>query len=179
MNAGLFVALLALAALLFLGAAALLAGRNPGRSLSRALRRKRSDAPARAPGARESSASPESPGPGADLNELRFAVNAARIAPESGPALDRLAQELQRLFEARPGLRIRVEGHTDHLGTPESNLSLSRRRAESVCAALAQRGVAPERLEAIGYGASRPVAPPDSQGRPRNRRVALQILDGP
>lgn len=76
---------------------------------------------------------------------------------------------------------ITVMGHTDSTGTTSHNQALSERRAYSVAEYLANNGVARERLAAVGYGESRPVASNDNkQGRALNRRVelALEPIEG-
>jgi len=78
-----------------------------------------------------------------------------------------------QVIRAHPELeKIYIEGHTDNRGGAEFNRNLSRRRAESVRNYFINRGVAPERLEARGYGPDRPIAPnTTAQGRAANRRV--------
>ena len=71
-----------------------------------------------------------------------------------------------------------VEGHTDNVGDDNSNLDLSKRRANSVVTALTQLGVNARRLSAIGYGETRPVMANETpQGRAMNRRIAIQVAD--
>ena len=71
-----------------------------------------------------------------------------------------------------------VEGHTDNVGDDDSNLDLSKRRANAVVVALSQLGVSDGRLSAIGYGESRPVMSNEtSQGRAMNRRIVIQVAD--
>ncbi len=70
-----------------------------------------------------------------------------------------------------------MAGHTDDTGTPELNQRLSLGRAQAVVDWLVTHGVERTRLEARGYGQSRPVADNSrSEGRARNRRVEFQIL---
>ncbi len=91
------------------------------------------------------------------------------LKPEARPTLEKLA----RLARLRPGA-IRVEGHTDNVGTERFNQVLSELRARVVALELARLGVDPKRLVARGYGPSRPVAPNDSdENRARNRRVEI------
>jgi outer membrane protein OmpA-like peptidoglycan-associated protein len=81
-----------------------------------------------------------------------FALNSDVVAPEAEPDLDALAA----LLLSDPGLRLlRVEGHADERGNSVYNLDLSRRRASAVVDAIVARGVARERLEALGSGESR------------------------
>jgi len=76
-----------------------------------------------------------------------------------------------------PELRIRVEGHTDSQGDEEQNVSLSQARAEAVVRHLLALRVDKERLEAIGFGPSRPVDTNRTEsGRSNNRRVELHII---
>ena len=71
-----------------------------------------------------------------------------------------------------------VEGHTDHVGDDDSNLALSKRRANAVVVALSQLGVSGNRLSSIGYGETRPVMSNDTpQGRAMNRRIVIQVAD--
>jgi outer membrane protein OmpA-like peptidoglycan-associated protein len=73
--------------------------------------------------------------------------------------------------------KIRVEGHTDDTGNDASNLRLSQQRAESVKAYLVAQGVDPARLDAVGFGKTKPVASNQTvRGREHNRRVAFTIL---
>ena len=73
--------------------------------------------------------------------------------------------------------KIRVEGHTDNTGDPAYNQALSEARAETVLDYLVTKGVAADRLEARGYGFSRPIADNDTEaGRAKNRRVDFVIV---
>jgi outer membrane protein OmpA-like peptidoglycan-associated protein len=113
--------------------------------------------------------------------ELARLLEAARI--EFDPGSDRIAASKAALLDltARaasdcPGT-LRVEGHTDNTGSTELNLSLSRRRAEAVRAALIQRGVSPARIVAAGYGPSRPIGNNAvDEGRAQNRRIEIRIV---
>lgn len=109
------------------------------------------------------------------LRGVNFDFNKSDIRPDSRPVLDEAAEVLA----AHPGVRIAVEGYTDSKGTDAYNEKLSVRRAEAVFRYLVNRGVAPERMEVIGYGETRPVADNDTeQGRAENRRVELHIVKG-
>lgn len=99
--------------------------------------------------------------------EIEFASASAAISARSAPLLDRLAKEAR----ACPG-NIQIEGHTDNVGRPNFNLRLSDDRAAAVRAALIARGVAAERLQSEGFGATRPVADNHTAaGRAKNRRI--------
>ena len=75
-----------------------------------------------------------------------------------------------------PQWRIEVAGHTDNVGDPRLNRALSENRAKVVAHYLIQRGVANYRIDANGYGSTRPVTDnTDENGRIRNRRVEIKI----
>lgn len=77
-----------------------------------------------------------------------------------------------------PGLKVQVEGHTDNVGNPKANLSLSQKRAEAVVDWLVKQGKVPsERLTAKGFGDTKPIADnKTAEGRNKNRRVDFTIL---
>lgn len=107
----------------------------------------------------------------AQVYGIYFDFGSASIRPESEPVLKQIADALAK----NPLWKLRVEGHTDNIGTDASNLELSRRRAEAVKQALVARyRVQPDRLTTGGFGASRPEESNDTlEGRARNRRVEL------
>jgi len=104
------------------------------------------------------------------LYGIRFDFDRDAIRPESAPTLD----EIARLLEDDPALRLSVVGHTDSQGGAAYNLALSGRRAAAVVAELARRGIDRARLSPRGAGMGEPVASNDSEdGRAKNRRVEL------
>ncbi|MBI4818966.1 MAG: OmpA family protein [Deltaproteobacteria bacterium] len=104
---------------------------------------------------------------------VKFKTNRAEILPESFGVLDAVVSVLQ----GRADLRVRVEGHTDDRGRYQANVELSAARAQSVVRYLSNKGVAPSRLESVGFGPARPIAPNDDEAsRARNRRIELVIL---
>lgn len=116
---------------------------------------------------------PAKSGQSAVLNNLFFDSNQAALKPRSRTELDRLVEFLRQ----NPTLRVEVAGHTDNVGTPAANLSLSQRRAQAVLGYLSGHGVPATRLRAHGYGETKPVAANDSEGhRAQNRRIELRIL---
>ena len=75
--------------------------------------------------------------------------------------------------------KVQVAGHTDNVGDPAANLTLSNERAETIRAALVARGVAADRLSVVGYGQDRPIADNASdEGRQRNRRIEFVVAAG-
>ncbi|MCL4767650.1 MAG: OmpA family protein [Hyphomicrobiaceae bacterium] len=90
-------------------------------------------------------------------------------------ALETLSRVLE-VAAACPQAQIAIEGHTDAEGSPDRNQQLSERRAEAVVDYLVARGIPAGRLKAVGYGASRPVAPNDSpDSRAMNRRIEFIV----
>lgn len=105
-----------------------------------------------------------------------FAPGSAMLAPESRQALTAVASVLRN--DQHP---IQVEGHTDNtpINTAQfpSNWELSTVRASSVVRLFIENDLKKERLSAVGYGDTRPLAPNDSiQDRQRNRRVEVVIM---
>lgn len=106
------------------------------------------------------------------LENVYFASDRADLLPTSAPALDQLAD----LLTANPAWTITVAGHTDNTNTDAHNLLLSHQRAESVRQYLIGKRIAPTRLKAQGFGATRPVADNAAPaGREQNRRVEFTL----
>jgi OmpA-OmpF porin, OOP family len=101
---------------------------------------------------------------------IYFDTASATIKPESGPAL----AEMVKLLNGSPALKVYVVGHTDSVGSLESNLKLSSDRAASVVKAIVAQGIAASRLKSAGVGPYSPVASNDTDGgKAKNRRVEL------
>ena len=99
-----------------------------------------------------------------------FDTDKTDIKPESAA----LMAEVVKLLKQNPTLRLRIEGHTDTQGTPAYNVTLSDGRSKSVMLALLKAGIDPARLQAKGFGQTRPVADNETEpGRAKNRRVEL------
>jgi OmpA-OmpF porin, OOP family len=102
------------------------------------------------------------------VNGIYFDTGSSTIKPESEPAL----AEMVKLFNGSPALKVYVVGHTDNVGSLESNLKLSSDRAASVVKAITARGVAASSLKSAGVGPYSPVASNDTDaGKAKNRRV--------
>jgi outer membrane protein OmpA-like peptidoglycan-associated protein len=111
-----------------------------------------------------------------NLSDVLFDTGKATLKPGAREKLSKLAG----ILSAYPGAyRIEIEGHTDSVGSDESNLDLSRGRAESVRDYLVQSGVKSERVIATsGLGESNPVSGNETAaGRQVNRRVEIIIAD--
>jgi OmpA-OmpF porin, OOP family len=104
--------------------------------------------------------------------KILFDTGQASIQSESAPVLDNLTATAMRC----PDALIEISGHTDSVGSDDTNLQLSRRRAEAVSDYLKKAGVGAERMTAVGYGKTRPIASNDSEeGRARNRRIEFDV----
>jgi len=104
---------------------------------------------------------------------IHFDTGKADILVDSEPTLN----EIVKLMQQDPALKLRVEGHTDNQGTAAVNQALSEKRAQSVVAWLTAHGVPAARLSAKGFGQSKPVADNSTEdGRAKNRRVELAKL---
>ncbi|ACF11219.1 OmpA/MotB domain protein [Chlorobaculum parvum NCIB 8327] len=103
---------------------------------------------------------------------LLFSTNSSTLNPNSRYNIENLARVLNRY----PDTNVVVEGHTDSIGSEATNQVLSERRAESVVSLLRAYGVYGNRLTAVGYGETRPVATNETEmGRRQNRRVEVLI----
>ena len=105
------------------------------------------------------------------LYGIYFDTGKTDIKPESEPAI----KEIANLLQQNAALKLYVVGHTDNVGTLDSNMDLSRRRAESVISYLAANYKADaSRLRGYGVGPLAPVASNKTdEGKAKNRRVEL------
>jgi outer membrane protein OmpA-like peptidoglycan-associated protein len=105
-------------------------------------------------------------------NEVLFDFNSAGLRSSSRDEL----REMADVFERYGDTTIVVAGHTDSVGSESYNKSLSNRRANTVSNYLEDLGVRGSRLDAVGYGESRPKSSNStSSGRQQNRRVEIYI----
>ncbi len=106
------------------------------------------------------------------LRNVFFDVGKSTLRSESNAELDRLV----KLMKDVPGLKVEISGHTDNTGSESMNQKLSEDRAKSVVQYLVGKGISAGRLQAAGYGSSRPVATNKSaEGRQENRRTEFEI----
>ena len=102
-----------------------------------------------------------------------FDFDKADLKEESLPELDLAATFLRE----HPEVKVRIEGHTDDVGTDDYNLQLSRRRAEAVKKYLVSKGIDEKRITTVGYGKSQPkVKDTTPEARAQNRRVEMKIV---
>jgi outer membrane protein OmpA-like peptidoglycan-associated protein len=104
------------------------------------------------------------------LNNILFDTGKATLKAESEAPLGTVLE----LLKGDPELKLEIQGHTDNVGGKDTNLKLSRDRAETVKAHLVKGGIAAARLTTTGFGDGQPVADNGTeQGRAQNRRVVL------
>jgi OmpA-OmpF porin, OOP family len=114
------------------------------------------------------------------LDDILFDFDSSVLNENSRQFLD---QRLIPVMQDKKGMHIEISAHTDNRGDDRYNLALSQKRAESVRNYLISKGIASTRIEAIGFGESRPIVSNENddgsdneEGRARNRRVELRIL---
>lgn len=104
------------------------------------------------------------------LDNVYFDFGTATLSLEAAPAI----AEMVKLLTENPGLKVYIVGHTDWIGDPAKNQTLSEQRAKAVVAALVDSGIAGDRLGAAGMGLFAPRASNATEaGRTLNRRVEL------
>jgi outer membrane protein OmpA-like peptidoglycan-associated protein len=108
------------------------------------------------------------------LGDVLFESGQAELKEESRSSL----VEVVDLLQSEPDKKIRIEGHTDSVGSAVANLDLSQRRADAVRSTLVALGVDAGRITTAGMGEDFPIASNDTEdGRQRNRRVDVILLD--
>jgi outer membrane protein OmpA-like peptidoglycan-associated protein len=105
---------------------------------------------------------------------INFNFGTAEIAgADPIPTLD----EVARILKDHPDIKVEIQGHTDNIGTDESNQILSLKRAQAAKEYLMRQGVPAERMRPAGYGESRPIDTNDTDlGRSRNRRIEFVVF---
>ena len=106
---------------------------------------------------------------------IRFDNRSSTISRDSDEVL---AEAAEAIRQAPPGTLVEVGGHTDDSDDSQSSQQASRVRAEAVVARLVELGVAPDRLQAKGYGRSQPLFSNATEaGRARNQRIEFSVLE--
>jgi OOP family OmpA-OmpF porin len=108
--------------------------------------------------------------------QIKFKTGSAKIIGTDSFAI--IAEVASAMRDNPQIKKIRVEGHTDSVGNDAANLKLSQERAGSVMAAMIKEGVDPARMEAVGYGETKPIASNSTKnGRAENRRTEFNIVE--
>ncbi|MFA5956761.1 OmpA family protein [Hyphomicrobium sp.] len=111
-----------------------------------------------------------------DLDDITFDFGSWDVNPIQYGKLERIARAMRRIIERNPNEVFMIEGYTDAVGSPEDNLSLSDRRAESVAEVLSEQFQIPfENLTTQGYGEDYLKVPTQAPER-LNRRVAVRRI---
>lgn len=101
---------------------------------------------------------------------INFDTGKSIVKPESKAIIEQIVQ----MLKANSDLNLSIEGHTDNVGNPVSNKTLSEERAKSVVSGIVSQGIAAERLIPVGHGQDKPIGDNNTEeGRARNRRVEL------
>ena len=107
------------------------------------------------------------------LNNVFYDFDKSNLKTESFIELDKLVDLLYK----NPSLKIEIGGYTDDKGDEKYNQILSQKRAETVLDYLVQKGIDKMRLNAKGYGESKPIAPNDTEeNKAKNRRTEVKVL---
>ena len=111
-----------------------------------------------------------------NISDVLFDFNKYTLKPGAREKMAKVAG----ILLAYPGLKIRIEGHTDSIGSDEYNLKLSQQRADAVRDYLVAQSVPAQSVSAVGLGKADPVASNDTAaGRQQNRRVELVVSGEP
>lgn len=107
------------------------------------------------------------------LRNIQFELNSFYLMDESYAELD----EVVKLLETNPNLKIEISAHTDDLGTDAYNNKLSQKRGDAAAKYIIRQGISPERITAKGYGKRQPLVENNSdENRAINRRVEFKVL---
>ena len=107
------------------------------------------------------------------LKNIFFDVNKYELKPESQVELDNIV----KLMKDNPALKIQINGHTDNVGKPADNITLSNNRAKAVVDYITAKGVDAKRLAYQGFGDKVPLADNKTEeGRSKNRRTELKVV---
>jgi OOP family OmpA-OmpF porin len=108
--------------------------------------------------------------------DIQFEINKSTVQREYEEQLDVLVTFMRKY----PETTAVIEGHTDEVGTNADNMRLSQSRAESMVNYLVSHGIARSRLQAVGYGETRPIADNSTEiGKRLNRRINAVIACAP
>lgn len=109
------------------------------------------------------------------LKNIYFNIDSAELDSSSEEGIE----EIYNFLQMNPNRSVLIEGHTDDVGNEEYNLKLSERRAETVKAALVEKGISSDRIKTKGCGSSQPLSTNnfDDELKTLNRRVSMSFID--
>lgn len=109
------------------------------------------------------------------LRNIYFHFDKATFKEDSYEELNKMTE----MMASNKSIRIELSGHTDNIGGKEYNRILSQVRANAVKGFLVNKGIDPRRIQAVGYGKTRPLATNDDEkeGREINRRVEFTVIE--
>jgi len=101
---------------------------------------------------------------------IQFKTGSSKLTKASYKILDDIVKLLKKVESAK----LEVQGHTDNTGSEQTNKKISQDRADMVANYFIKKGIAAERVRAVGYGSEKPIADNNSKkNRAKNRRVEL------
>ena len=104
--------------------------------------------------------------------DIQFITGSAKPTSKAVKELDDMLAYLNKY----PEIKLTIEGHTDNVGKPESNQTLSQKRAEAVKTAIVKKGISEDRITAVGFGMDQPIADnKTAAGKAKNRRVVFKF----
>ena len=109
---------------------------------------------------------------GIAAQNISFTGTSTKLTTKSNAALDQIVT----IMNENPGLKVRVEAHTDNAGNDAANLKLSEDRAAAVKAYLVSKGIGEDRITSEGFGETMPIADnTTAAGRAKNRRIEIKM----
>ncbi|HYG53628.1 MAG TPA: OmpA family protein [Flavobacteriales bacterium] len=108
------------------------------------------------------------------LNDILFATGSYDLSPKAKFVIDQFVDFLKET----PKVKVEIQGHTDDVGDPVANLTLSENRARAVMDYITSKGISTERLTSKGYGQAKPKVPNTSvENQAKNRRTEFFIVE--
>ena len=110
---------------------------------------------------------------GTAAQNITFNTGSSKLLVKSTSSLNNIV----KILNDNPTLRLKIEGHTDNAGNDDSNMKLSADRAESVKSYFVSKGISADRLEVEGFGETMPIADnKTTAGRTKNNRVDIKVI---
>ena len=104
---------------------------------------------------------------------MQFDYKKWDVKPQFNSNLD----NIDNILKKNSGLKIRIEGHTDDIGSMKYNIDLSGKRAQAIKDYLVNKGIDPSRITTTGLGYAQPIADNDTpKGRALNRRAEIILV---